>query len=172
MWWGYKLRKDLTRQKFGRLTALQYQEKIGKKYFWSFKCDCGKTVILPSNAVKTGNTRSCGCIKREEMNRRFTKHGHAPAGKTTPTYNSWYAMIQRCTNPHNKCWKNYGGAGVTVCKRWLVFKNFLADMGTRPENTTLGRYGDIGNYKPSNCAWQSFIEQIETKRRKRLGIYF
>jgi hypothetical protein len=76
-------------------------------------------------------------------------------------------MLQRCSNPNNKCYKNYGGAGVTVCKRWVSFSTFLKDMGERPEGTVLGRRGDVGNYKPNNCTWQTHEEDTETRRDKR-----
>ena len=76
-------------------------------------------------------------------------------------------MIQRCTNPNAKKYPLYGGAGVTVCDRWLnSFENFLADMGERLTNTSLGRFLDIGNYKPGNCKWMTYREQADKKVKK------
>jgi hypothetical protein len=168
-WWDYKLVKEITGQTFGRLTA---KGLTGKKtrsgaLLWQFTCDCGKATEATAGSVKSGNTLSCGCLRVDDIVKRFTKHGHASEGNYSPTYNSWYAMTQRCRNPKTKNYKNYGGSGITVCKRWDEFTNFLADMGERPERTTLGRFGDIGNYTPSNCAWQTHEEQVQTKRAKR-----
>lgn len=89
------------------------------------------------------------------------RHGHATSAGQTPTYKSWVAMRQRCQNPSVTRYKNYGGAGVRVCPRWDSFENFLADMGERPRGTTLGRFGDKGDYAPGNCAWQTPKEQAK-----------
>ena len=92
------------------------------------------------------------------MMRPKEKHGHATNGYS-PTYQSWLAMKSRCFQPSSVRWQHYGGAGVTVCKRWLSFSNFLEDMNERPSGTTLGRIGDRGNYEPGNCQWQTNKEQ-------------
>jgi hypothetical protein len=72
------------------------------------------------------------------------------------------SMKARCLNPSSKRWLHYGGAGVKVCERWMLFSHFLADMGDRPAGTTLGRLGDQGNYEPGNCQWQTTKEQAKT----------
>ena len=85
----------------------------------------------------------------------------------TPVYNSWHAMIQRCTNPRHRSWADYGGRGIVVCDRWRDFANFYADMGDRPAGTTLDRYPDVnGNYEPANCRWAVKAEQARNKRPK------
>lgn len=93
------------------------------------------------------------------------QHGHATSAGQSPTYKSWVAMRQRCQKPGVKGYHNYGGAGVRVCPRWNSFENFLADMGERPAGTTLGRIGDMGNYEPGNCAWQTTKEQAKPGSR-------
>ncbi len=76
-------------------------------------------------------------------------------------------MMDRCTNPKSKDWKNYGGRGIRVCLRWLEsVENFLADMGERPANTSIDRIDVNGNYEPGNCRWATKQEQEANKRRK------
>ncbi len=87
------------------------------------------------------------------------RHGHAGRNGFSPTYHSWACMVQRCTNPKRVSYKDYGGRGIRVCKRWLKFDNFLADMGERPAGTSLDRRNTNGNYCKSNCRWATNKEQ-------------
>lgn len=115
-------------------------------------CDCGKEAIVRIDNLKTGNTRSCGCM--------LLRHGMT----NSLTYRSWNAMLDRCTNIHHNAYKNYGARGITVCTRWYDFRNFLEDMGERPLNKTLDRIDNDGNYEPSNCRWATIYEQIQNSR--------
>jgi len=76
----------------------------------------------------------------------------------------WSAMIQRCTNPRNRQYKDYGGRGITVCDRWRTFINFAADMGPRPGSLTLERVDNNQGYRPDNCKWVTRREQNSNKR--------
>ena len=90
------------------------------------------------------------------------KHGHACNGHWSATYRSWMCMRARCYNPNDINYHRYGGAGISVCDRWRTsFVCFLSDMGARPNGTTLGRLGDVGNYEPGNCMWQTSAEQAK-----------
>ena len=84
-------------------------------------------------------------------------------------HNTWLSMIQRCTNPKNTAYRNYGARGITVCARWRnSFEAFLADMGDRPEGKTLDRINNDGNYEPGNCRWATKKQQCRNSRKNRV----
>ena len=85
----------------------------------------------------------------------------------TSIYHSWGDMLQRCENPKNKRYKNYGARGIEVCARWHFFGNFYADMGDRPEGLTLERKNNDRNYEPGNCKWATLKEQANNRRLQR-----
>jgi len=89
---------------------------------------------------------------RSDGNPKHNKHG-------TPVYRSWQAMLTRCRNSKQPYYQHYGGRGISVCPEWHEFINFYNDMGDRPENTTLDRIDNDGNYEPSNCRWGSLVDQ-------------
>lgn len=80
-----------------------------------------------------------------------------------PTYASWKSMRQRCSNPMSPDFKNYGARGISVCERWDDFANFLADMGERPDEKTLERRNNDGNYEPGNCLWEGRLAQARNR---------
>jgi hypothetical protein len=100
-----------------------------------------------------------------------TIHGHNTNAGKSPEYRSWDKMIQRCMNPKCHKFASYGGRGITVCERWLLFQNFLIDMGPRPAEHTLDRIDNDGDYKPGNCRWATRSEQQRNRRANRMVNY-
>lgn len=95
------------------------------------------------------------------------KHGHRTGSKTSPTWNAWWAMNLRCRYPSQQSYPRYGGRGITICDRWLGkegFQNFLADMGEKPDDTSLGRIDNDGDYTPGNCRWETPKQQAANRR--------
>jgi len=102
-------------------------------------------------------------IEKQRVN--ATRHGHYAGNKPSATYRSWRLMLGRCYNPSNNKYKLYGKRGVRVCARWRTsFESFLADMGERPQGTTLDRKDSTGHYTPSNCKWSTPTEQNRNRR--------
>lgn len=100
------------------------------------------------------------------------RHGHTRNRKPSPTFNTWCAMRQRCYNPNNERYPNYGARGIRVCARWMDnFENFLVDMGERPPGTTLDRKDRNGNYEPKNCQWSNHERQANDRSSNRRITY-
>lgn len=157
---------NLAGQSFGRLTVLVRTGSEDNRTLWRCRCVCGQHKLVNSKLLRRGLTKSCGCLQQEQRSancKSKATHGHW----RSRTYKSWTSMKSRCTNPKAPDFSRYGGAGVSVCERWLSFENFLADMGERPEGTTLGRILDMGNYELGNAFWQTLAEQALAKRNKR-----
>lgn len=154
---------DRRGQRFGRLVVIERATISGRGAHWKCRCVCGGEVIVGAPNLTTGNTQSCGCLKRETISRRATTHGM----KGTREYRAWQAMKNRCTLPSNRHWADYGGRGIKVCERWLdSFETFLEDVGPAPsEKHSIDRFPDTnGNYEPGNVRWATQREQCRNKR--------
>lgn len=159
--------KDLTSKTFGRLTVVEYVGKIASgKLGWICKCECGNEVVVINESLISGNTKSCGCY-RKDLTTIYNKQAKTVHGKgNVPEFKAWYHLIQRCTNKNNKSYHNYGGRGITVSDSWLEsYEHFLEDMGPRPEGTSLDRIDNDGPYCKENCRWATKHEQEDNKRR-------
>jgi len=165
-------RLDLTGQTFTRLTVIAYAYTKNRRVYWLCECSCpAKTrLAVRADSLTEKNTQSCGCQKIDSA----TKHGHnavATKGGPSPTYISWNIMLGRCTNPNDDHYASYGGRGITVCDRWYDFRNFLADMGERPDGMTLDRRDVNGPYERTNCRWATPLQQSQNRRNNRLLTY-
>jgi hypothetical protein len=155
--------QDLTGHVFGRLTVLQLDGTSGKRTLWRCICVCSKEITARGDCLKSGNTRSCGCLHRDYTASGAARKSHGKAG--TREYRIWLGMRARCENQNNAEWKNYGGRGIKVCERWQSFENFLADMGLRPSaRHTLERRNNSGHYEPGNVVWATMKEQTRNTR--------
>lgn len=160
---GGQNRKDLTGQRFGRLTVLKYSHSNNGR-LWQCQCDCGVIKDIVGYELLSGKTKSCGCLKRERIIKRSTTHGK----RKTPEYDIWVAMRFRCNNPNDKSYPSYGGRGIKVCEDWQKFENFIRDMGYRPgKEYSLDRIDVNGNYCKENCRWATTEQQANNKRDTR-----
>lgn len=127
------------------------------------RCDCGATTTVLLSHLRSGRTKSCGCGHAPE------KHGASKRGPLRPLYAIWCAMIQRCTNPNNRHWKNYGGRGITVCAEWRAsFPAFSTHVGARPApRLTLDRIDNDRGYEPGNVRWATRTQQNLNSRRAK-----
>lgn len=148
---------------FGRLKIVKYSGISNKNATWECVCECGARTTAYACHLKSGRMVSCGCHRREVLREKAKTHGLS----RTPTYIVWKSMMQRCRDPKSSSYANYGGRGVSICKRWLRFENFLEDMGVRPPGLSLERKDNDGNYSKSNCRWATAIDQANNTRRNR-----
>src|SRR5690349_9817024 len=149
-------RQLLIGERFGRAVIIGYAENG-----YTCRCDCGRTFTNDHVAgFRNGRIKSCGCLRRDKFIAMSTRHGKS----YSRVRNCWANMIQRCTNRNHPHWKNYGGRGISVCDRWLNFENFYRDMGDPPEELSIDRVNNDGNYELQNCRWASRSEQQNNRR--------
>lgn len=146
----------------GRLTVF---ERAGrnqdKRVTWRCLCSCGNECVITGKYLRSGLTKSCGCLQKERTSKRSTTHGMS----RSKTYVSWSGMLNRCYNEKQKSYRRYGALGITVCDRWRKsFSNFLDDMGIRPEGMTLDRKNPCRSYELDNCRWSTPKQQALNTR--------
>ena len=158
---------NLVGMRFGMLEVLHreddYVKPSGRKILmWKCRCDCGNMVTVSGECLRHGNTKSCGCQRRN----KFRTHGKS----NTRLYEIWTDMKQRCLNPNQKVYKYYGGRGITICQEWIddfmSFYDWALENGYQ-DNLTIDRIDVNSGYEPNNCRWVTMETQLRNTRRNR-----
>jgi len=132
------------------------------------RCIDGNEAVVPNGQLRSGHSRSCGCLRHDLAIILNTTHGHAGANRHSRIYSVWAGMIQRTTDRAYNQFQDYGGRGVSVCERWRTFDNFLEDMGPGKIGWTIERINNDGNYELANCLWATRAHQGRNKRTNRI----
>jgi hypothetical protein len=155
---GRKPAPDITGARFGRLVVVgKAGTAADKQCLWLCACDCGNESVSTGGNLKTGNTKSCGCLNKDVAGAAACTHGQTKGCARPLEYMRWWGMIARCKYPSSSSYKWYGGKGIRVCDRWQGrdgFANFMQDMGPKPEKGwSIDRIDPSKDYSPSNCRW-------------------
>ena len=164
---------DLTGQVFGRLTVLrEFHEKTrDNKYKYECICSCGNSevVIKTASLLRSGQTKSCGCLQRENAKLQCENNRVDNPIADTPTYIAWKNMKARCDDINHQAYENYGARGITYDQKWSTFNGYLEDMGEVPEKLTLNRIDVNLNYSKENCEWADNYKQGRDRRKPKNG---
>lgn len=156
--------EGLAGKRFGRLLVVGPSRRVKGYVQWRCICDCGEGRWVDVYNLRSGHTKSCGCLHREIASKINATHG----GTGTRLHNVWRSMLQRCSNPNLAVYKYYGGKGVRVCEEWRDFGCFRrwAERGGYRKGLTIDRVNSDGDYSPANCRWVSLRHNIARPHRR------
>ncbi len=152
---------DLTGKRFGKLVAIE-RDITKKRVYWICQCDCGSIKSIMSTHLRSGASTSCGCYQKECASKANKTHGMTH----TSLHNRWKAIRQRCTNPKDSRYKNYGNRGITLCEEWNNFERFAKwslENGYQ-DGLELDRIDNDKGYFPENCRWCKSIINNHNRR--------
>ena len=148
--------KDIKGQKFGKLLVLDYAGSQLGTIMWFCVCDCGSKRTIAGTGLRAGRHKSCGCASPRFTSERMTTHGKS----TSRIYRIWVGMKKRCSEKSTgKARKNYFEKGIKVCDEWMIFENFLADMGYPGKHLSIDRKDGTKDYSKDNCRWATSKQQ-------------
>lgn len=166
---------DLTGKTFGSLFVLKKSDEIkGGNVMWECQCSCGNKTLVTSYNLRSGRVGSCGCQKSKftsENTLGENNPNHKHNLRNTKLYTIWAMMKQRCSNPNNKNFKDYGGRGITVCEEWSndvqAFYEWSMKNGYE-EGLTIDRIDNDKGYSPDNCRWTTMKVQRKNQRKRKI----
>jgi hypothetical protein len=164
---------DLSGKRFGSLTVIKLHGRYGrqKSWRWLARCDCGNEQAIFTGNLTNGRTKHClKCSFKKRSIHGFVRKTEGYSCERS-TWHAWATMKQRCLNSNHRSYKNYGGRGIKICRRWLRFENFLLDMGVKPsKELSLDRIDNERGYHPGNCRWTTRKVQNNNMRGRGLKI--
>lgn len=157
---------DLTGKRFGKLTVIERVPSKEKETIWLCQCDCGNLKIAKGLYLRVGDTKSCGCIAKDLIVKRNTKHGLSK----TRLYRIYKDILRRCRSKTRFAHEYYFDKGITVCDEWASnFSEFYAWSMSNgySDELTIDRIDFDKGYSPENCRWVSMKEQCNNKTNNR-----
>lgn len=155
---------------FNRLTVIK---RHGTKDQWECRCVCSDKILIKSGrGIRTGQTKSCGCLQREHVAKLNANSLGVPKthGMTdTKEYIAWRNMKARCDDPNHQAYHNYGGRGISYTECWKQFESFYESMGDCPEGFSLDRINTMSDYSEDNCEWVPMVSQMQHRRKPKSG---
>lgn len=165
---------NLQGNRFGMLTVISRAENSKHHAAqWVCKCDCGKTVIVNSNNLRTGHSTNCGCMRKKHTREWMLKYNTTHGQSRSRLYTVWMGIRARTNNPKNSHYKHYGGRGIKICEEWMdfpTFREWALSTGYKEDakygECTIDRINVDGDYEPSNCRWVDLKIQANNKRKE------